>query len=91
MKRYIFIAACLLAAGCIKNDLDYPLVYGGFTTFEVEGAKSVSIDKTNYVVTLDLEEGTDKNHVKVKGYTLSEMSVLSRDIPNISTLPSRSK
>ncbi len=81
MKRYIFIAACLLAAGCIKNDLDYPLVYGGFTTFEVEGAKSVSIDKTNYVVTLDLEEGTDRNHIKVKGYTLSEMSVLSRDIP----------
>ena len=68
-------------AGCIRNDLDYPVVYGGFISFEVEGAKSVEIDKNAYVITINLEEGTDKDHVKVKGYTLTDMSVPSREIP----------
>ena len=83
MRRYFYIAAaaCLLLGGCIENDLDYPLVYGGFISFEVEGAKTVSIDKNEHTVTIDLEEATDKDHVKVKSYTLSEMSVPSVDIP----------
>ena len=82
MKRLILISCAVLAlAGCIRNDLDYPLVYGGFISFEVEGAKHVDIDKNAYVVTIDLEEGTDRDHVKVKGYTLSEMSVPSKEIP----------
>ncbi len=82
MKRLFYISCIALAmSGCIRNDLDYPVVYGGFTSFEVEGAKTVEIDKNNYVVTVDLQEGADKDHVKVKGYTLTEMSVPSKDIP----------
>ena len=82
MKRLLLISCALLAlAGCIRNDLDYPVVYGGFISFEVEGAKSVEIDKNAYVITINLEEGTDKDHVKVKGYTLTDMSVPSKEIP----------
>ena len=82
MKRFLILSCLVLAAaGCIPNDLDYPVVYGGFTSFEVEGAKSVEINKNTHVITLELEEGTDKDHVKVKGYTLSEMSVPSKEIP----------
>ena len=46
MKRFLILSCLVLAAaGCIPNDLDYPVVYGGFTSFEVEGAKSVEINK----------------------------------------------
>lgn len=83
MKKTAFLLSCtlLVLGGCIRNDLDYPYVFGGFTDFIVEGAKSVDIDNNTRTVTLDLEEGADLDHLKVTGYKLTEKAVLSEEIP----------
>ena len=84
MKSFRLPALALAFAalsGCIRNDLDYPVVFGGFTSFEAEGVKRVDIDNSARTVTLNLEETADLDHVKVTGYALTELSVLSRDIP----------
>ena len=40
MKRsFTLLLTAILAVSCIDNDLDYPLVPGGFVTFEVDGEK----------------------------------------------------
>lgn len=75
MVRHWFpvIFACVLAVGCtFPNDLDYPRVLGAIVSFDVEGAKSVSIDPGAREVAVVLEESADLRQVKVREYTLSE-------------------
>ena len=47
----------LSLAGCITNDLPYPVVVPHVTSMEVDGAKNVNIDYANQVITIYLEEG----------------------------------
>ena len=85
--RVIFLALLIALSGCIRNDLDYPAVFGGFTAFEVEGAKSVKIDNASRTVLIDLEEGTDKDHVKLLSYTLTDGATLDAPLGEYLDLP----
>ena len=89
MKRYIFIAACLLAAGCIKNDLDYPLVYGGFTTFEVEGANNGRYYSTADATERDRNVKADRQKwlMKNEGTVIVRFKVMSPEGYNWLVVP----
>ena len=53
-KSSYLLSLLLLLAGCIRNDIPYPVVVGGFSSLEVEGAASVSIDPKRQVVDIVL-------------------------------------
>ena len=84
----LLFAASLVLAGCIRNDLDYPLVFGGFTSFEVEGAKNVDIDNNARTITVDLTEGAEMEHLKLTSYGLTDKTVLDGELPEYLDLSS---
>ena len=57
---------------CIENDLSYPVVIQEFTSFMVEGQKSVSIHKDSCMISIVLGESVDMANVKVVSYTTSD-------------------
>lgn len=52
-------------AGCISNDIPYPVLEPNITAVEVEGARSVEIDNTQRHVTIHLHETTDLRTVNI--------------------------
>lgn len=70
---------CLLS--CIKNDLSYPDVVPGVSSFEVEGQKSVNISQDSCIVDIVLDENADISHVKVVSYSFSNSPELLGSIP----------
>ena len=76
MKRSIAAIAILPVlmslSSCIRNDLDYPWLFGGFTSFSVEGEKTVEIDASSRTVTIHLDEAADKAALRLNGYTLTD-------------------
>ena len=73
--------AALLLTGCIHNDLDYPLVPGGFVSIEVDGQKSASIDSKNRTVTIDLLETADIEALTLLSYKLTDSTFLDTPLP----------
>ena len=67
LVRYIYTVALLCGlflAGCIKNDLPYPVVELQITSIDVDGLIGAPmIDEVGRVVTLELEEQTDIQNV----------------------------
>ena len=70
-----FISLLLILAGCIRNDIPYPVVPGGFSSLEVEGAASVSIDSKRQIVDIVLEEATDIYNVRIKSVAYTDPMV----------------
>ena len=70
-----YLLSLLLLAGCIRNDIPYPVVVGGFSSLEVEGAASVSIDPKRQVVDIVLEEATDIYNVRIKSVVYTDPMV----------------
>ncbi|MCF0177015.1 MAG: PCMD domain-containing protein [Bacteroidales bacterium] len=62
----------LLSACKFSNDMALPKDLAYFTTFEVEGQKSVKIDKETRHVTVTLAEAADVSHLKVLSSELCE-------------------
>lgn len=60
-----------VAVSCIENDLSYPDVTVTFTSFEVEGQKSVAIDDASRTIDIVMGESADMSRVKVLGYSLT--------------------
>ncbi len=67
----LIATAALCLASCIENDLPYPVEKLYITSLEGEGFTS-SIDGTNRIVTLTLDEKTDICNVKITGATHTE-------------------
>ena len=69
MKRicpYICLLAAVLAlAGCIANNLPYPVIKGAFASLDVAGAGEVIIDEQNSIVTISLPEEVDPAAVSI--------------------------
>ena len=79
----------LCAVSCIRNDIPYPVIVAEISSLEVEGAKSVSIDKSARKVTIFLEEQTDIRSVKILSILYSDPAVVpSWDIRGIRDLSS---
>lgn len=75
MKRILTYLIPFLSLGmmcsCIENDLSYPVKEPVFTAFEVEGQKSVSIDKEACTIDIVLGENADASNVKVLSYAVA--------------------
>ncbi len=70
--KYVLICLSALAAvSCIENDLSYPKVTAEFTSFEVEGQKSVTIDNAARTIDIVMGETADMAEVKVLGYEVT--------------------
>ena len=80
--RTVIPLSVLVLSSCIRNDLDYPLVFGGFTSFTVADQKGVKIDNDARKVTVDLEEWADRAHLKYLSSSLTEGASLSEPIPS---------
>ena len=67
------VCAAVAAAGCIVNDIPYPVVECRITAIEAEGLSGEpTIDYASRRVTLPLLETTDIQNVLVTGVTLTE-------------------
>lgn len=90
MKRLIpiFALAIWLLPGCVENDLDYPLVPGGFISIEVEGQKGVEISNKTRVVTIDLEETALPDSLPLLSYKLTDSTFLDTPLPEVLDLAS---
>lgn len=67
--------AFLSAVSCIKNDIPYPDVAAEITELQVDGAKSVSIDKDACEALITLEEATDIREVNITDVSFNEKAV----------------
>jgi hypothetical protein len=65
------LAACLISC-TFENDMSYPVIVAEFTSFDVEGDKSVTIDQQNRKIEIVLDEIADLDAVKVTGWSITE-------------------
>lgn len=91
MKRiasYILLSLVgILLPSCVfENDMSYPVISGEFTVFEVEGSRSVTIDKQNRRVDIVLDELSDITAVKILDYAVSEGTEIVGVIPEVMDL-----
>ncbi len=79
MKRLlIYLSICFLLFSCIKNDIPYPTIFGGFKSFTVEGQKeNPEINTENLTVTIRLLDTVDLAHVKLISYQLTDSTTIS--------------
>ena len=77
------VSLCLALSSCIRNDLDYPWLFGGFTAFEVEDQKSVEIDPSTRTVTVYLNEAADKAALKLTRYELTGGARLENKLESV--------
>lgn len=81
MKRLGFYIAALALAGCIVNDIPYPLVVCRIESIEAEGLSGEpTIDADERLVILPLEETTDIQAVEITACTVTENATLSTPI-----------
>lgn len=71
IRHILFCLIVMTAVSCIENDLSYPDVTVTFTSFEVEGQKSVSIDDASRTIDIVMGESADMSEVKVIAYSVS--------------------
>ncbi len=76
MRRLVGILALALAvAGCIKNDLPYPVIEASIVSMDVDGALSVDVDPVARTVLIVLEESADIRKVGIRNVTFNDRAV----------------
>ena len=61
------VALAVVAAGCLKNDIPYPVIQAAFITMDVEHQLGAPIIDTNsQTVTIRLDEQADLQNVMIK-------------------------
>ena len=90
MRKLIYIfTAVICLAGCIDNDLPYPVVVPHITSMSVDGAENVSIDYDNQVVTAVFPETKDLRAVSILSVEIDEaIAVPSIDLIAVHDLTS---
>ena len=88
MKRYFrYLTLCLLtvvAAGCIENDIPYPVEKIDVLAIDVEGASATPvIDATTHSIAISLEETTDIRNVNIRSLSLSEGATSDPSFPGV--------
>ncbi|WP_251622987.1 PCMD domain-containing protein [Odoribacter lunatus] len=79
MKRLlVYFSVCFLGVSCIKNDIPYPTIFGGFKSFTVEGQKeNPEINAENLTLTIHLLDTVDLTHVKLISYQLTDSTSIT--------------
>lgn len=80
-RNIILGLIAIVAVSCIENDLSYPDVTVTFTSFEVEGQKSVAIDDASRTIDIVMGESADMSRVKVLGYSLTNYGEVVGGMP----------
>ena len=74
----------VMLAGCIENDIPYPVVKLDILAFEVEGTKSApQIDATAHTVSFELEETTDIRKVHIGQVAMTEGATSNVTFPGV--------
>ena len=76
------LAACLISC-TFENDMSYPVIVAEFTSFDVEGDKSVTIDQQNRKIEIVLDEIADLDAVKVTEWSITEGAEIEGGIPTV--------
>lgn len=88
LLRIVTLAGWLIGlSGCIRNDIPYPVVELQITAVEGEGF-TASIDATQRLVTLNLDETTDIRNVRIESMAVTEGASLSCEVPAVYDLRS---
>lgn len=66
---------------CIENDLSYPDITIGFTSFEVEGQKSVTIDEATRTIDILMGESADISNVKILEWSVTQNAEIVGGMP----------
>ncbi len=82
-KYMIPVLSMLALVSCIENDLSRPYVVAEFTSFQVEGQKSVNIDTETRTVEIRMNELADLGAVKVNGFTLTDDAEVVGGMPEV--------
>lgn len=83
IKYLLCLFSALVFTSCIENDLSYPVAIAEFMSLELEGQKTVTIDKENRKIEIVMGENVDMTNVKVLSYSLSEGSEILGGMPEV--------
>ncbi len=73
MKKILIYTIALLAlAGCISNDIPYPVLVPNITALDVEGSESVDINYEKRTVTIHFPETADLRKVYIKSVNIDK-------------------
>lgn len=81
VKYFLTLISMLVLVSCIENDLSYPDVVAEFNSLELEGQKTLVIDKEKRVIDIVMGELADMSKVHVNSYTLSEGTEIVGGMP----------
>jgi len=85
MKKFIAyiisVSALVMVSSCIENDLSYPALAPEFTSFEVEGQKTVTIDKNACTIHIVLAETADISNVRIVSYETANNAEVIGGLP----------
>ena len=76
-KILIYTIAILALAGCISNDIPYPVLVPNITALEVEGSESVDINYEKRTVTIYFPETADLRRVNIKSVNIDKENATS--------------
>ncbi len=80
LLKLFFALAVAGSAGCIKNDIPYPVVKLAITSIAGEGFTVKEIDPAQRIVTLTLDETTDIRNVRITQVAYTEGAQASVDL-----------
>ncbi len=84
--RYLSVAlvTLLVVAGCVRNDIPYPIIKLDILSFEADGLKSpAQIDPATHAVSLELLETTDIRKLNVTNVEITEGATSSVAFPGV--------
>ena len=76
-KILIYTVALLGLAGCITNDIPYPVIEPNIVSLDVEGSKNVDIDYNSRIITIHMTETFDLRSVEIKSVEFDNPLVTS--------------
>lgn len=82
--KHTILLTILLAVGCIKNDIPYPIRKSFITDIEFRGQKSVEIKDNERIVNVVLDEVTDIQNVDLVKFVTTENTTVT---PSVESLP----
>lgn len=73
MRKLVFFIISLFGiAGCISNDIPYPVIVPNIISMDVDGAENVELDFKNRTVTIHMPEDYDLRKVNILSYKIDE-------------------
>lgn len=76
-KILLYTIAVLALAGCISNDIPYPVLVPNITSLEVDGSEKVDIDYAKRTVTVYFPETADLRSVNITSVSFDKDKVTS--------------